>query len=330
MAGGVHEWFDLSDRPDRRDHVHSFFPWSALTAAGSERVGHDLRRPSRTCDRRAADTPTDFRYIQWGPVIAGALLAAALALVLHAFAVGLGLSMSSTAPTWRDASFFLVLLSGLYLLLIAFISYGLGAYVAGRLRTAPHSRHYGRNRVSRRRARPPGVGARDPADRAARARRRAGGDAACGAEHGQAGPAASATGENIIAYDLDRLFRSERPPQGDMTYTRGEAARILLTVSSHRGIQDDDRAYLVRLVTSRTGLAQPEAERRVNEVVGRVKDDIERARKTAVILAFMGGAAAMLGAAVAWFAACAGGRDRDDSVRSILYGWWHTSVAIRR
>jgi hypothetical protein len=44
----------------------------------------------------------------------------------------------------------------------------------------------------------------------------------------------------------------------------------------------------------------------------------------------MGGAAVLLGAAVAWFAACAGGRDRDDSVRSILYGWWHTSGAIRR
>jgi len=33
---------------------------------------------------------------------------------------------------------------------------------------------------------------------------------------------------------------------------------------------------------------------------------------------------------VVWFAACAGGRDRDDSARSILYGWWHTSVVIRR
>ena len=50
----------------------------------------------------------------------------------------------------------------------------------------------------------------------------------------------------------------------------------------------------MRLVTSRAGLAQPEAERRVNEVVSRVKDDISRARKTGVIFAFMAGAAAML------------------------------------
>src|SRR5262245_59923064 len=73
----------------------------------------------------AVDAP--FRYMQWGPVIAGALLAAALALVLHAFAAGLGLSIGSTAPTGRDASFALILLSGLYLLVVAFISYGLGA-----------------------------------------------------------------------------------------------------------------------------------------------------------------------------------------------------------
>ena len=109
---------------------------------------------------------------------------------------------------------------------------------------------------------------------------------------GQAAGATSVGGENIIAYDLDRLFRSDRPPAGDMTYTRAEAGRILLTASSHRGLQDDDRAYLVRLVTARTGLAQPEAERRVNEVIGRAKENIERARKTAVILAFMVGAAA--------------------------------------
>jgi hypothetical protein len=271
----------------------------------------------------AADTPSGFRYIQWGPVIAGAMLAAALALVLHAFGVGLGLTMSSTAPTWRDASFALILLSGLYLLLVAFITYGLGAYVAGRLRA----------RLT--------IGTTDEMEF------RDGvhgllvwavamlltGLLALGAAQAvarlatpstsQAGPATSVTGENIIAYDLDRLFRSERPPQGDIVYTRSEAARILLTASSHSGIQDDDRAYLVRLVTSRAGLAQPEAERRVNEIIGRVKDNISRARKTGVILAFMVGAAAMLGAAVAWFAACAGGRDRDGEVRSMLHGWWH-------
>src|ERR1700754_2075138 len=72
--------------------------------------------------------------VEWGPVIAGAIAAAALAFVLHAFAAGIGISVSSTAPTWRDASFALVLLSGLYLLLAALAAYGFGAYVMGRMR----------------------------------------------------------------------------------------------------------------------------------------------------------------------------------------------------
>src|SRR5262245_6631408 len=73
-------------------------------------------------------------HIQWGPVIAGAIAAAALALVLHTFAAGLGLAVSSTAPTWRDTSFALILLSGLYFVLAALASYGVGGYIAGRMR----------------------------------------------------------------------------------------------------------------------------------------------------------------------------------------------------
>ena len=60
-------------------------------------------------------------YIHWGPVFAGAALAAAIALVLHTFAAAIGLAVSSTAPTWRDASFALWFLSGLYIVLAALI-----------------------------------------------------------------------------------------------------------------------------------------------------------------------------------------------------------------
>jgi hypothetical protein len=51
-----------------------------------------------------------------------------------------------------------------------------------------------------------------------------------------------------------------------------------------------------------TGLAQPDAERRVDEVAGRAKENIARARRSAVVLAFTAGAAALLGAAASWFA----------------------------
>ena len=54
---------------------------------------------------------------------------------------------------------------------------------------------------------------------------------------GSAGPSTSVGGENIIAFDLDRLIRGTRAPEGQLNYARAEAARILLTASSHRGMQ---------------------------------------------------------------------------------------------
>jgi hypothetical protein len=136
---------------------------------------------------------------------------------------------------------------------------------------------------------------------------------------GPAGPSTSVAGENVIAYDIDRLFRGVRP-ELNMEYTRAEAARILLTASSHRGMPPEDRAELVRLVTARTGLAQPEAERRVDDVTARARENIARARKSAVILAFSAGAAALIGLAAAWFAAGEGGKHRDGTPPSLVWG----------
>jgi hypothetical protein len=263
--------------------------------------------------------------VQWGPVIAGAIGAAALALVLHGFAAAIGLSVSSTAPTWRDASVALVLLSGLYLVLAAILSYGFGGYLAGRLRS------------------PFAIDAPDDADfrdgthgllvwaiatvlTVLLAVAALPSIARLAAPTAPAGGSASVAGETIIAYDLDRLFRGERRPEGDVSHVRAEAARILLTASSHRGMQPDDRAYLVRLVSARTGLTPPDAEARVTDVVTRAKESIDRARRSAVILGFMTAAAALAGTAAAWFAACAGGQQRDGRVAPHALLDWRTSA----
>jgi hypothetical protein len=63
-------------------------------------------------------------YLQWTPVIAGALAATALSLILVTFAATIGLGVSSTAPTWRDTSAALWILSGVYLILQAIVSFG--------------------------------------------------------------------------------------------------------------------------------------------------------------------------------------------------------------
>lgn len=254
------------------------------------------------------DTSTD---IQWSCIIAGAICASALALVLHAFAGAVGVSLSSAAPTWRDSSAALVLLSGLYLILVALASYGFGAYIAARLRApSTDTSEIGEFRngvdgllVWALATLLTGIVALAVAQAVPRVTSPSGTTAQT-----------SVAGENIIAYDLDRLFRNDRRPQGtaeNLNYPRAEAARILLTASSHRGLQADDRNYLVRLVAAVTGLSPPDAERRTDQVIGQAKDNISRARRTGVILGFMVGAAALLGAAAAWYVAAAAGRFRD-------------------
>ncbi len=68
-------------------------------------------------------------------IVIGALVATALSSIMLAFAVSVGLGVSSAAPTWRDTSASLALLSGLYLIIQAVISFGVGGYIAGRART---------------------------------------------------------------------------------------------------------------------------------------------------------------------------------------------------
>jgi hypothetical protein len=265
---------------------------------------------------------TTVSYIHWGPIIAGALAAAALAFVLHTFAAALGLSVSSTAPTWRDASIALWVLSGLYLILAALASYGLGGYIAGRTRgriggsaDEMEIRDGGHGLLAWALATLlTGLLVLAAAQTVSRLAAPSG---------GMAGPAASVGGENILAYDLDKLFRTDRrPAEADMTYTRAEAARILLTAGGHSGVTADDRGYLIRLVSARTGLSPADAESRVNTAIASARQNISRARRSGVILAFMAGAAALLGAAAAWFAACAGGRHRDglSAVPSMTWG----------
>jgi hypothetical protein len=88
----------------------------------------------------------------------------------------------------------------------------------------------------------------------------------------------------------------------------------LLTSSSHSGVATEDRAYLVQLVTGIAGLAGPDAERRVDNVIASSKTAIAHSRRSAIIAAFSIAASLLLGAVVAWLAASEGGRHRDGAL----------------
>jgi hypothetical protein len=213
------------------------------------------------------------------------------------------------------------LLSGIYLVAVALTSYGIGGYVAGTLRSRLDDVDADEIEV---RDGTHGILVWAFATLLTVALVAVGAMSVTrlvAPSGGGAGPAASVAGENIIAYDIDKLFRGDRKgPEGDIASRRSEVARILLTASGHTGVQLEDRAYLVRLVSSYTGHGAPEAEKRVDSVIVSARENIKRARASSVLLAFMAGAAALLGSAAAWFGSIAGGRDRQKGWKTSLWG----------
>lgn len=265
---------------------------------------------------------TSTSFFQWTPVVAGAFVASAVSLILIAFGTALGMGITSSSPTWRDTSSTLTVAAGLYLLLAALVSFGVGGYVAGRLRERwdpTASRHV--------------IEFRDGAHgivawalaiiiTGAVAATSAANIASKTIKPGTS--TSSAAGEPLIAYELDKLFRGDRRPiEGEIAFIRAEAARILLTATGHQGVTPDDRAYLVELVSNRTGIAPAEAQRRVDTEIAAAATSVRKARRSGVILGFSTAAALLAGAAAAWYAAGAGGRHRDNVAPPNTWTWPH-------
>jgi len=267
------------------------------------------------------------RSIQWSSVIAGAFAAGAMSFILVSFGVAIGLGVSSASPTWRDASTALALLSGLYLIIQAIISFGFGGYIAGRtVRPAPALATIEDD--GERRDGLHGLTSWALAVLIGAALLAIIGAAAVERSPMRSGAGNTTAAEPLLSYELDKLFRApRRPPNTDMREARAEAGRILMTSSSHNGVSVDDRNYLVQQVAALTGLGAPDAERRVDASIADAHTAINRARRNSVIVAFSVAAAALIGAAVAWAAAVAGGRHRDGEP---LPNWMASSNRFHR
>src|SRR5467141_271975 len=261
---------------------------------------------------------SNFLYLGWTPIVAGAIAAAAVSSVLLTFGSAIGLAVVSPSATWRDTSSVLALLGGLWLLLTSLASFALGGYLAGALRptvsaATPHEVEF-RDGVH-------GLLVWGVAILIVAALTFAMPRTSSPRSDGAVPTASNA--ESFLALELDRLLRSDRAPDAAIVKDsdlRAQAARIIFSGLGRTGVTPDDRGYLVRAGMMRTGLAQPEAEARVDKACAESKTAISRARRGVVILAFMIGASLMVGAAVAWLAAAAGGKHRDGS---ITHEFWH-------
>ena len=244
-------------------------------------------------------------YIHWGPGILGAIVAAAISFVLMGFASAVGLMVASPSPTWRDTSVWLVLLSGCWIVIVAVGSFALGGYLAGRVRSTWA-------------AAPDEIEFRDGAH----------GliawaiavllgavllslTASTFAASTPSAPRDTAGAPAFLAFELDRLFRSERRIEPVPAEIRSEAGRILMRGLGRTELPTEDRAQLTRLTAAATSLAPADAERRVIQVIADARSAASQTRRSAVILGFCLAAGLAAGAAAAWVAAGIGGKHRD-------------------
>jgi hypothetical protein len=292
-------------------------------------------------DLRAASTIADAQSaVSWGAIAAGAVGAAALALLLIAFGAGLGLSAVSpwsdsgvSASTFKTGT-------GIYLVCVAVMSSAVGGYLAARLRTKWIGVHTHE------------VFFRDTAHGfiawafatllSASALSSVTGYLANGTV---AGVAAQATRSvNPADIYVDKLFRPDAaaqpaaapasspaagspipaaPSGANSNQSRAEVSRLWAT--SFQGNQDlgaADKAYVAQVVAARTGMSQAEAEKRVNDVIVEAKTAADAARKGAAKLSFWLTAAMLFGAFAASLAAVEGGSLRD--------GTWNDRVLTPR
>jgi hypothetical protein len=251
-------------------------------------------------------------FVDWRAVFAGAVISAGISVTLLAFGTAIGLSVSSVAPTWRDSSPWLWLLSGMFLLLVALCGFGFGGYATGRMRTPTGLAVTVESEFQDGMH---GIISWGLAILIAAALALAGAALASRATTPSGGVLASTVsvaGESVIATELDELFRTDHKViDSDIVYRRAEAARILLKTAGSKGVADEDRTYLATIAGRQAGISAAEAQARADRAISESATEIHRVRVAAVLQAFMIAAALLAGAAVAWVSATEGGSDRE-------------------
>jgi hypothetical protein len=265
-------------------------------------------------------------YVQWGGIVAGAVIAGAVSFVLLSFGSAIGLAVTPLTPSWRTPTLLLGGLSGIWVVVIAVGAMAAGGYVAGRMRSTWHVAHT--DEVEFR----DGVHGLVVWALAVTLGAVLSALAATALVAGVAGAAAadrdgSAGASAPVAYEVDRLFRSDQGLVVAAPVVREEAGRLLMAATREPNFRADDRTQLTRLVAVTARVTPEVAQRRVSQSIASVRDKIAAARRAAVVLAFATAASLMAGAAAAWQAACIGGRHRDSAAPPSLA--WRTAARAR-
>jgi hypothetical protein len=260
----------------------------------------------------------------WPAIFAGAITAAATSLILVALGSGIGLASVSPWPHSGASATTFTVMTAIWLIVVQWGSSLIGGYMTGRLRTKWVGTHT--HEVFFRDtthgfvtwALATVIGAALLAS-VLGAVTENGVQAASTVAAGAAQGAAASMGNAVAPYDIDRLLRPVSPDtDGSKSDGRGEVTRILTNGASTGDVSADDRAYLAKLVAARTGVSEPEAQKRVEDTIAaekatelKAREAADAARKAAATTSIFMALSMLIGAFIASASAALGGRLRD-------------------
>jgi hypothetical protein len=248
--------------------------------------------------------------VSWAAVIGGAFVAAALSLILIALGAGLGLSSVSPWSNVGASGSTVGKAAIVWLILTQILASAMGGYLAGRLRTKWATIHtdevYFRDTAHGFLVWAVGL-VITAAFLTSSAISMVGGTA-------QLDGPAQAGGRSLDpnAYFVDALFRSDHPTSDPNDVSlRAEAGRIFANAMRQKDTPASDNAYLVQLVSAKTGLSQSDAATRVSDIFASARQAADAAHQAVAHLLLWSFLALLIGAFCASYAATIGGRQRD-------------------
>ncbi len=281
-------------------------------------------------------------YLDWGPVIGGAVGAAALSFLFLTFGGAIGLSITSPWPNSGASSAAVAIVVGLWMAITQVVSFAAGGYLAGRLRASWSDttlvEHQFRDGAHGFMVWATGVvlgaillgmtgaGALSTLTQSASlvAASAASGVSTKGNEGLATGP---------VDYAVDLLLRPagnvrQTQPAANVDGIRTETGRIFTSAINNRALIARDRDYLTQVVVARTGVSELEAQRRVEaaitearDLVIKARDTADKARKAALIAGFIAAATLLISLAAACAGASLGGRHRDENKAPEFLGY---------
>lgn len=276
--------------------------------------------------------------VSWGSIIAGAFAASTLTFILMLLGSGLGLTAASPWTNEGAGVTTFAVSAAIWLVVVQWLSSGLGGYLTGRLRTRWVGIHtdetFFRDTahgflawalatlivvfvLGSALSAAVGTGVQAVSTVAS--------GAAMGASAGATASAGEGSGSDATSYFVDALFRPADPSRLAAPGAEGDAAaaaqasRILLASAAAGEMSAEDKTYLGQLVAARTGLSEADATSRVDAVLAQAEQAkvaaqqaVDTARKAGAAFALFTALSMIIGAFIASTAAVLGGRQRDD------------------